>query len=147
MCKKWCCVYVISATCFSVAYSISSLLKCFDLTFLISFFSVPPAFRVISCEASVVCLTALPSRLWIQTPVAFGNAPSVITSCGAQPVPLQKDGKRPKWRCQSQWLRYQTKRMAQVQQQEERACPQRKEGWRSVSSPEGPLFTGPSPCP
>lgn len=88
----------------------------------------PSALRVISCEVSEVCLTVLPSPLWIQTLVAFGNAPSVITSCGAQPVPQQRDGRRPKWPFQSQWLQYPTKGMPQEQEQEAWACQERKQG-------------------
>lgn len=114
---------------------------------LIFFCSVPSAFRVISCEVSVVCLTVLPSPLWIQTPVAFGNVPSVTTSCDAQPVLQQRDEKRQRWHYQSQWLRYQTKRTAQVQEQEERACQGNKEVWGSVTSHEAPSPIDLSPFP
>lgn len=119
-----------------------------DFFFHFSFLSCPlaHALRVISCEVSGVCSTDLPSRLWIQT-VVFGNAPSVITSCGAQQVPQQKDGRRPRLRYRSQWLQYQNKRMAQVQEQEVRACQGRKEGWKSVSSPEPLSPIDLSPCP
>lgn len=115
--------------------------------FLFPSCTVPPAPRVISCEVSGVCLTVLPSLVWIQTLVAFGNAPSVITSFGARPVPQQRAGRRPRWHYQSQWLRYQNKRAAQEQEQEERACQGSKEGWRSVTSPEPPSPTDLSPCP
>lgn len=109
------------------AHLLLSLLIFFPL-FLFPSYPFPSALRVISCEVSEVCLTVLPSPLWIQTLVAFRNAPSVITSCGAQPVPQQRDGRRPKWPFQSQWLQYQTKRMPQEQEQEERACQGRKQG-------------------
>ena len=112
------------------------------------FWSVPLALRVISCEVSEVCLTARPSLLWIQTQVAFGNAPSVITSCDAQQVPQQRDERRQRWGYQSQWLQFQTKRTAWEQKQEQRACQGRKELWRSVSaSHESPSTTDLSPCP
>lgn len=141
MCEELHLVYVRKALHFLEVHFL--LLIFFPLLF--PTYSVSATLRVISCGASGVCLTVLPSPLSIQTPVAFGNAPSVITSCAAQPVLQLKDGKRPRWHYQSRWLRYQTKR--KVQQQEERVCQGRKEGWRNVSSPEGPSFTGLSPCP
>lgn len=145
MCNVWRVVQSLCQKCTAFLKSTFPFLITFNLLF--PSFSVPPALRVISCEASGVFLTVLPSPLWIQTPVAFGNAPLVITSCGAQPVHQQKDGKRPRWRYQSRWPRYQTKRMARAQLQQERVCQGGRQGWRSVSSPEGPSSTGLSPCP
>ncbi len=145
--KKLCSVCQKCTLVNNVRSTFSLLLDDVLFPFLLPSCSIPPAFRVISCEAFVVCLTVLPSPLWIQTLVAFGNAPSVITSCGAQPVPQQKEERRPRWRSQSQWLQYPTIRTAQVQEQEEGACQGRKEGWRSVTSPEPPLSTDLFPCP